>query len=302
VRLPTIYERLNDFNVSSKVYAFDGNSLAFAFPKLLADAGRYLSSYEGFLKDLKKDRLPSYSFLEPRYNNYFDQANNRAYYASDQHPPNDIRLGEELIADVYEAVRNSSIWNETLLVLTYDEHGGLYDHVPPPSGVPAPSGKTDAVSGFDFTRLGVRVPTILISPYIEAGSVFHARLEHASLAATARSCFADAAAPLTERDAAANTFENALTLDVPRDDTPETLDRKTLKPPASPKKAGTGPLSDHQLSQVMVAYRLDELLPPSKGIVGHYQQFMSLSDINTEQRAVEYIRLVSARARSYWGT
>jgi phospholipase C len=301
VRLPTIYESLNEQDVSSKVYAFDGNSLAFAFPNLLAEADRYLSSYEAFLKDAKKGKLPAYSFLEPRYNNYFDNANQRAYYASDQHPPNDVRLGEELIADVYEAVRNSPLWEETLLVITYDEHGGLYDHVIPPDDVKAPDGKSDAVSGFEFTRLGLRVPALLISPYIEAGSVIKTRFEHASLAATARACFAPAAEPLTIRDEEANSFDSVLTLNAPRDDTPDALDRKKLKPPASPKKAGTGPLSDHQLSQVMVAYRLDELLPANKSVVGHDARFGTLADINTEQLAVEYIRLVSGRARDYWG-
>lgn len=301
VRLPTIYERLGDHGVSAKVYAFDGNSLAFAFPNLLAGSGRYLSSYEDFLKDAKKGRLPAYSFLEPRYNNYFDHANQRAYYASDQHPPNDVRLGEDLIADVYEAVRNSSAWENTLLVVTYDEHGGLFDHVPPPTGVAAPGGKSDAVSGFDFTRLGIRVPAVLISPYIEAGSIIHKQLEHASLAATARACFADQADFLSERDTAAETFEDALTLDQPRANTPERLDRKQLTAPKAPKKAGNGPLSDHQWSQVMVAYRLDELLPANKSVIGHETRFRSLSDINTQQLAVDYIRSVSKRARAYWG-
>ena len=300
VRLPTIYESLFAEGVSSRVYAFDGNSLAFAFPNLLANAGRYLGSYENFLKDVKQRRLPSYSFLEPRYNNYFDQATRRAYFASDQHPPNDVRLGEELIADVYEALRASPLWEETLLVVTYDEHGGLYDHVPPPEDVRAPEGKADAVSGFEFKRLGVRVPALLISPYIEAGTVISTRFEHASLAATARACFAPNADPLTERDEDANTFDDVLTLDDPRDDTPEELDRNTPPPPRTPRTTGNRPLSDHQLSQVMVAYRLDELLPADKAVHGNDPRFATLPDINTEQKAVEYIRLVSAKARTYW--
>ena len=106
---------------------------------------------------------------------------------------------------------------------------------------------------------------------------------------------------LSVRDEEANTFDTVLTLDVARDDAPEELDRKKVKPPASPKKAGHGPLSDHQLSQVMVAYRLDELLPPNKGVIGRDPRFGSLGDIYTEQLAVEYIRLVSGRARDYWG-
>ena len=301
VRLPTIYESLFHHGVSSRVYAFDGNSLAFAFPNLLGAADRYLGSYENFLRDVRQRRLPSYSFIEPRYNNYFDQATRRAFFASDQHPPNDVRHGEELIARVYHALRNSPLWKETLLVVTYDEHGGLYDHVAPPDDVRAPGGKSDAVSGFDFTRLGVRVPAILISPYIEPGTIVHTRFEHASLPATAHACFAGDADPLTEREADANSFEDVLTLANPRDDTPDELDRRKPTAPRHPRRAGDGPLSDHQLSQVMVANRLDELLPADKAVRGKHPKFASLTDVNTEQKAVEYIRLVSVKAREYWG-
>lgn len=74
-----------------------------------------------------------------------------------------------MIKDVYEAVRSSPQWESTLLIITYDEHGGYYDHVPPPSrGVPNPDGI--AGDGINYDRLGVRVPTLMISPWIRKGA------------------------------------------------------------------------------------------------------------------------------------
>ena len=305
LRLTTVYERLAEHGVASKVYAFDGNTVALSFPYLLKAGTRLLGSWEEFLKDVKKGTLPPYSFVEPRYNNYFDHARQKAYFASDQHPPHDMEHGETLIADVYEAIRKSALWPDTLLVIVYDEHGGLYNHVAPPDDAVPPlkagQPRPDILTGFDFTRLGIRVPAVFVSPFIRAGTVYKHRLEHASLVATARKLFAPDAAELTARDKAARTFEDVINLTAPRTDTPEKLDRKS--PRASrkaPRNVGKLPLSDHQSSQVLTAYRLDELLPAGKRILGSQPEFATLQDIGTEQRAVDYIRLVSQRARTHW--
>ena len=94
--------------------------------------------------------------------------------SNDQHPDHDVALGEALIKDVYESLRASPQWNETLFIVTYDEHGGFYDHVVPPNA-PAPEQATGAPSypdpGYNFTQLGVRIPTVLVSPWIERGTV-----------------------------------------------------------------------------------------------------------------------------------
>ena len=88
-----------------------------------------------------------------------------------------MRAGEQLYKAVYEALRAGPKWNETLFVLTYDEHGGFYDHVPPPQhGVPPPADRYTSRGsypdrGFKFDRLGVRIPTILASPWIPKGGV-----------------------------------------------------------------------------------------------------------------------------------
>ena len=89
--------------------------------------------------------LPAFTFLEPSWRST----------GNSQHPNYDVALGEQLIHDVYQAVRGGPGWAQTLLVITYDEHGGLYDHVPPPSGATPPDADAGEF-GFDFTRFGVR--------------------------------------------------------------------------------------------------------------------------------------------------
>ena len=164
-----------------------------------------------FYTDAENGALPSYCFLEPQLSGAFQ---------NDQHPRADIRPGERLIADVYAAVRNSRNWAETLLVITYDEHGGCYDHVPPPGRAASPidgAGQMD----FRFNRFGVRVPTVLISPYIESGTIARpdgwTPYDHTSIIATVLRTF-DLDESLTERDKAAPNLSGVLTLGEPRDD------------------------------------------------------------------------------------
>jgi phospholipase C len=139
-----------------------------------------------------------------------------------QHPNYNVALGEQLIYDVYQALRSGAGWAQTLLVITYDEHGGCYDHVPPPSGATPPD-RDAGEFGFDFTRFGVRVPAVLVSPLIEAGTVFRvpaggAPLDHTSILKTVQQRWGLPA--LTARDAAAPGFGDVLTLAAPRTDDP----------------------------------------------------------------------------------
>ena len=135
----------------------------------------------------------------------------------------DIDLGEYLIAAVYEALRNSRYWEKSLFVVLYDEHGGYYDHVPPPAGAVNPDGKISEKPAFDFTRLGVRVPALLISPWLEKGEIDSTTYEHASVAASVKEIFG---LPefLTKRDEAARHFGAPdYYLGTMRTDTPQTL-------------------------------------------------------------------------------
>ena len=103
--------------------------------------------FADFQADAAAGTLPAYSFLEPSWGST----------GNSQHPNYDVALGEVLIQQVYEALRDGPGWNQTLLIITYDEHGGCYDHVPPPSGATPPDNSVGEF-GFDFTRFGVRVP------------------------------------------------------------------------------------------------------------------------------------------------
>ena len=164
-----------------------------------------------FFADLKDGSLPNYSFLEPHY---FETS---LWHASDEHPPHDLKYGEMLLSTVVSSLAESDYWEDSLLVVLFDEHGGFYDKMSPPTGVPNPDGQVSVNPAFDFTRLGLRVPAVLISPYIEAGTIDLTVYEHASVPATLNKLFNLGSQNfLTARDRAANTFERNLQRSVPR--------------------------------------------------------------------------------------
>ena len=170
-----------------------------------------------FYSDARTGRLPSVSWIEPLMT---------GTSRNDEHPPYGVRPGERLLLSVYRALRRSPAWPRTLLIVTYDEHGGLYDHVPPPAAVPPLPGAPPGQFGFRFDRLGPRVCTLLISPYIAPGTVFRARdpfgpdvpLDHTAIVRTI--CARFGLPPLTRRDAASPDLGSALTLRQPRGDDP----------------------------------------------------------------------------------
>ncbi|KAJ6755014.1 NON-SPECIFIC PHOSPHOLIPASE C2 [Salix purpurea] len=184
--------------------------------------------YPSFKKDAKKGKLPGYVVIEQRYTDL------KTAPANDDHPSHDVYQGQMLVKEVYETLRASPQWSETLLVITYDEHGGFYDHVATPvSGVPSPDGIVGPEPFlFKFDRLGVRVPSIMVSPWIEKGTVVHgpngspfptSEYEHSSIPATVKKLF-NMTTFLTKRDEWAGTFEGIVqTRKEPRTDCPERL-------------------------------------------------------------------------------
>nr|KAJ3406172.1 hypothetical protein HK105_003597 [Polyrhizophydium stewartii] len=214
----TIFENLDQNGKSWNVYADQITVSTLLYQGMRAPA-RLLRTkvFSDFAKDARAGKLPQYSFIDP------DDKKN------DNHPPNDIREGERFVKGIYEALRASPQWNQTLFLITYDENGGFFDHVPPPTGVPIPDdSKINPVAGdFKFDRLGVRVPAILISPLVPKGGVFQSTVpgrhfEHSSIPATIKEIFR-LPSFLTQRDMWALPFNQIASLPTPRTDCPVTL-------------------------------------------------------------------------------
>ena len=240
---PTIFNLLEDAGVPWRIY--HGGSLLTSFAFLLHEqlhqfathdeAKRRFYEMDQFWKDVEStDGLPSYSFIEPRYfsSHLFGPQNDMHPDYLPIHPEglSNVEQGELLIYQIYEALRKSPSWENTLFVITFDEHGGCYDHVSPPATV-SPDGvvipqEQPGGSGFQFNRLGVRVPAVLISPYIEQGTICHTVFDHTSIIKTIINCFGlkDAEgnpATMLEREKAASDFSEVLTLTEARTDMPD---------------------------------------------------------------------------------
>ena len=208
---PSIFGRLGDKNIDWAIYGYNRDPLT----RLdFTDTQRADESHFGHFRDFQtrcgNGTLPAYTFLEPSF----------GASGNSQHPNYDVALGEQLIHDTYYAVRNGPHWNDTLLLITYDEHGGNYDHVAPPSNATPPDSSIGEF-GFDFRRFGVRVPALLISPRIAPGTVFRAKrgtIDHTSMLRTIELRWG--LDPLTERDKAAPDLGDVLTLATARTDDP----------------------------------------------------------------------------------
>jgi phospholipase C len=208
---PSIFGLLSQHEIGWAIYGYDAPPLTKSnFPAIQSAPASNLGEFAAFQAAAAAGTLPAFAFLEPSWNSA----------GNSQHPNYDVALGEQLIHDVYEAVRNGPGWAQTLLVITYDEHGGCYDHVPPPAGATPPDDTAGEFS-FDFTRFGVRVPTVLVSPLTAPGSVYRAPdggppLDHTSVLKTVQQRWGLPA--LTKRDAAAPSVASVLTLAEPRAD------------------------------------------------------------------------------------
>jgi phospholipase C len=200
-----------------------------------------------FFYDAAND-LPTYCFIEPRYTDYFGGAPNSNHPGGstiDENPPAiSVCDGEALLQTVYMTLYNApnNLFEKTLLVVTYDEHGGLYDHAaPPPAASPYAAGE---VEGFDYDRYGVRVPAIFINPRIKPGTVLRPRqsgrvFDHTSLLSTLRQQFA-LGPPLTGRDASAPMIERLLGSPTPINPfTPDDLPQLACPSPPSVPSAAT---------------------------------------------------------------
>ncbi|KAL5710337.1 phospholipase C [Ranunculus cassubicifolius] len=258
----TIFDSLDENDLSFGIYYQNiPATLFFKSLRKLKHVNKFHDYALMFKLHAKLGKLPNYAVIEQRY---FDV---KLLPANDDHPSHDVVWGQKFVKEVYETLRASPQWNETALLITYDEHGGFYDHVPTPvSGVPSPDGIVGPEPFlFKFDRLGVRVPTILVSPWIEKGTVIHepngptptSQFEHSSISATVKKLFNLDSNFLTKRDAWAGTFADQFFLrDTPRVDCPEKLPEvgKLLRPWGAKEDAS---LSEFQVELIQLASQLN---------------------------------------------
>jgi phospholipase C len=220
----TIFDR---DNLKSRIYC--GGILCIAQTLRNIDF-RDVHPYAMFASDIYSRNEPyaqQFTFIEPDYGDFLGPYTG----GTSQHPLDSITGGERLIKEVYETIRNSRLWESSMLIVTWDEHGGFYDHVIPPAA-PPPSDTimTAGASrfGFDFATYGVRVPAVVISPYVEKNLIDHRLYDHTSVLATTRELFGGD--PFTARDASAKSLLPLLARSEPRQDAPRTLPEPVEQP------------------------------------------------------------------------
>jgi phospholipase C len=194
---------------TAKVYYYDTTSSTMEVANLLQNQPQLFGTFDQFQKDCDKGTLPDYSFIEPNYSDH-DTAGGEEI-ANDQHPDHNVQAGELFIATVYQRIKeNAALWASTAILVVYDEHGGIYDHVPPPNCVAdqftASANATGNGAEFKFDRLGVRVPAVLISPWIPKGTVVDRVFDHASIPATVTKFFLGDYSPRSPREVNAEVF------------------------------------------------------------------------------------------------
>ena len=272
---PTLFDRLNEKSIDWKVY-FGDTPLSMLFvhqwsPENAARHHHMMAFHQDAAGDA--DKFPPFAFIEPSY---------LQPGANDAHPPHDIIGSDVLVASVYNAIRsNAALWNSTLLLVLFDEHGGFYDHVPPPPAIPPDHHSEE----YDFKRYGVRVPALLISPYVGNG-VFSDLLDHTSLLRYAQDKWG--LNDLGERTANANTFKGALNFTAgPRNDTPLRI-ASTTQSSATPI-AAVDALSEHQTAIVAMSHNLESMTDEDPNLVAARSRHLLTGPQSQIDAAVERV-------------
>jgi phospholipase C len=250
---PTLFDRLNEKTIKWKVY-FGDTPLSFLFVHQWSpeNAARH-HHMMGFYQDAagNADDFPQFAFIEP---SYMDPG------ANDAHPPHDIVNSDVLVANIYNAIRaNDALWASTLLVILFDEHGGFYDHVSPPMTIPPDHHDEE----YTFDRYGVRVPVLLISPYV-ANELFSDLLDHTSLLRYLQDKWG--LGDLGARANAAKTFKAIFQFGKPpRNDTPARIAPSIVS--AGRIVVPLSTLNDHQSAIVAMSQTLESMTDEDPNIV-----------------------------------
>jgi phospholipase C len=193
--LPTIWDRLATANVPGRYYFSDVPTLALWGDKYSGISRRI----EQFFIEAAAGQLPAVAFVDPQF------LGEEAGVSNDDHPHADIRAGERFLSQIYSAVSGGPSWRNTVLIVTYDEWGGFFDHVPPPAGSVTSAeralGYTDGLRGF-------RIPVMLASPMARRGEIAHTVFDHTSILKLIE--WRWSLDPLTDRDAQANNLATVL--------------------------------------------------------------------------------------------
>src|ERR1700722_7116833 len=268
---PSIFTALGKKGVTWSVYGYNAPPLTRGSVGDIAQAAEsHFGEFADFQKAVAAGSLASYVFLEPQWGSS----------GNSQHPNYNVAAGEQFLHDIYYTLYGSKLWPGTLLIITYDEHGGCYDHVSPPENAVAPD-NSPGESGFDFKRFGVRVPSVLVSPLIPVGTVYRSAsatpFDHTSILATLQKRFG--LAPLTARDAAAPDLGGVVTLATPRTDDP----LAGIKVPAT-RFMPSLPAGPDRL-EIVLAEAAERLPVAEAGDAGHEYVLPSFT---SGQEAVDY--------------
>ena len=309
----SIYEALDRAGLDWRIYHGDPLPQVSALSVMDLDTmRRHYRRVDDLHEDLQEpDFAAAYVFIEPNYG-LLERPLGDFQCGNSQHPNDDVTRGEALVKQVYEAIRQSPHWESSVLVVTYDEHGGFYDHVPPPAAVP-PGDVTDPDNngnGFAFDVLGARVPTVIVSPWVPdvrptrrdgrtCNLVDHTEYDHTSLLSTVERLFGLPA--LTARDAGANDFLHLLSAEQPRD-APHTLSAPADSGFVCEGRRASAGSTEHDLEPVgpalrgfvqLAAIQEARLDPPARSRIADRAQA-----VTTKRDACEYLVEVAAKLRA----
>ena len=271
----SIFAHLSDAGQDWAIFGYNADpKTRLDFADTRAASNAHFGQFLDFQDRAKAGTLPAYTFLEPSW----DAGGNS------QHPNYDVAKGEQLIREIYDTLLASPNWGATLFIITYDEHGGNFDHVAPPWGATPPGDGTVADEAFGFDRYGVRVPAVLVSPWIEPGTVFRAAagttIDHTSVLRTLHDRFGTQ--PLTQRDAVAASLADVLNAAVA-----DTTDRI---PGVVPPAASAGHPNSSSISKISMAHADAVSDLPLRNAQGYFEEGPRITTSSSAADIDNYIR------------